>query len=160
MLSHNTADKSCSCWILSFHSPSVILEWERSASPEGAHWHRLSLLLSTPNTQRDHTAVLNTAGPWKHQQQASNQLPAARQQQETWKLNTLMSTPWCLLETGWSFSLCGSHFSQGLGSAATLLLQMAARAWESSSHHTNWSSSDGCKGTSLGKNKLKSMSDL
>lgn len=94
ILSHNTADKSCSCWILSFHSPSVIQEWERSASPEGAHRPMLSLLLSTPSTQRDHTALLKTAGPWKHQQRASSHLSAVWQQQNTVHESPI---PWCLL---------------------------------------------------------------
>lgn len=40
--------------------------------------------------------------------------------------------------------LSGSHFSQRSGSEVTLLLHRAARASDSSSHHTNCSSSAGC----------------
>lgn len=64
MLSHSTADTSCSCWILSFHSPSDTRDMERRASPEGSHRPAASLLLlRTPSMHRDHTALLNRAGP-------------------------------------------------------------------------------------------------
>lgn len=63
MLSHSTADTSCSCWILSFHSPSETRDMERRASAEGSHCPAASLLLRTPSMHRDHTALLNKAGP-------------------------------------------------------------------------------------------------
>lgn len=63
MLSHSTADTSCSCWTLSFHSPSEIRDRERRASPEGSQRPAASLLLRTPSMHRDHTALLSNAGP-------------------------------------------------------------------------------------------------
>jgi len=63
ILSHNTADTSCSCWILSFHSPRVTWERVRRAVPDGSHRPPVSLLQSTPSMQCDHTALLSKAGP-------------------------------------------------------------------------------------------------
>lgn len=55
--------------------------------------------------------------------------------------------------------LSGSHFSQRSGSEVTLLLHRAARASDSSSHHTNCSSSAGCNTKemkSIGESEAKS----
>lgn len=59
------------------------------------------------------------------------------------KASTMLSAPWCSLGAGWVSALSGSHFSQRSGSEVTLLVHRAARASDSSSHHTNCSSSAG-----------------
>lgn len=64
ILSQITALRSCSCPVLSLHSPKVTRDDDRKCDPDGSHWPPASVLLRTPSMQRDHTARLSIPGPF------------------------------------------------------------------------------------------------
>lgn len=64
ILSQITALRSCSCPVLSLHSPRVTREDDRRCDPDGSHRPPTSVLLRTPSMQRDHTARLSMPGPF------------------------------------------------------------------------------------------------
>ena len=62
------------------------------------------------------------------------------------KVITTVSAAWCRLIGSRTSALRGFHLSQRSGSEVTLLFHSAASASDSSSHHTNCSSSAGWEG--------------
>lgn len=154
MLSQSTAERSCSCWILPFQSPSLTLERERKASPEGSHEPPVLLQLSTSSTQWDRTALLSRAGPWKpycinvlNKQKTSSVCGTASL--EILIDVTRLSVPWCCFGSAWVSGCRGSHLSQCSGFEVMLQVHREDRASDRSSHQTNGSSSAGWKITHI-----------
>lgn len=142
MFSHNTAETSCSCWILSFQSPRVPWDSKQRPAPLGSQ-PPVTLLLRTPSMQWDHTALLNKAGPWNHRRNNGH-----KNQPVCWWVQvgiltdvTKFAASESCLESGWFSGLRASHRSQRSGCEVTLQVQRAVRVSDSSPHHTKDSSS-------------------